>query len=839
MRAKRTLFRLEVIATTMAMLAIVTLTSCDQNLALTAAQVGLIKSKSAEAPVFSPPGGSYGPAQEVAISTSAMGSKIYYTLDGSAPTIDASVYSSPIEISSSKTIRAIAVNTRSKSSTISTAVYVINGSVADPVPSVSGGVYDNDILFTLVTVPTSAKILYSLDGSEPTQEYTAPLTISATSTIKAKATEGGYMDSGVISETYTMIAATPSSDLLIGEYGPAQRVTLSSTTGGASVHYTVGDGTQSEPTCSNGSTAMPIAVTTSTTIKAVACKTNYTNSAVETFPYIINGAAAAPIAAVTEGSCGAPQTVTLNSTMMGAVVHYTAGDGSQADPTCASPTGTISLTATTTIKAVSCKANFSNSSVATFSYTVETQNGQFCGGDGTPSIPYRICNLDTLANMANNLSASFIITRDIDASETAMSNNGAGWSPIGTTVAPFTGTLNGQDHLICGLKINRPTTDYVGLFGSATSTISRIGFTDLGIIGKDYVGSVAGKTTGLIQNAASQGSIRGTNNVGGIVGYLTGAAASIVDSNANSIDVSGSAYLGGLAGQSDENASISRSWSSGTVTGDPASGWKVGGLVGRLSKGTISRSYSSATVSANNHVGGLIGMFYQYGPGTCLIEYSHASGNVTAYGTTAVTDGFGSGAGGLAGVGGDCLLIRKSYATGNVTSEHTLSTDRVGGLVGVASWATQNIEDSYATGNVRSAGGTAGGIIGGSHGFNISRSYATGSITAPDSVAAGGLIASGSAASYNSFSTGVVSGTATTLHGGLIGVRSSTITNSYWLKPEGSPFTCVANDATNAQCTTLSSSSFFSQPGGTLYSTWDFDTVWYFPASGALPLLRE
>jgi hypothetical protein len=182
------------------------------------------------------------------------------------------------------------------------------------------------------------------------------------------------------------------------------------------------------------------------------------------------GTAAAPTATVADGGCGEPQTVTLNSSTSGATVHFTTGDGTQAAPTCASSTGTISLTASTTIKAIACKTDYTDSAVTTFSYSVETQNGQYCGGDGTVGSPFRICSLDTLANIASNLSASFIITKDIDASSTATSNSGAGWAPIGSSVAPFTGTLDGQNYFICGLKINNPTTDYIGLFGVASAT---------------------------------------------------------------------------------------------------------------------------------------------------------------------------------------------------------------------------------------------------------------------------------------------------------------------------------------------------------------------------------
>ena len=76
-------------------------------------------------PTFSPGGGTYTSAQNVTISTTTDGATIYYTIDGSTPTINSSVYSTPIPVSSNKTIKAIAVKD-GVSSTVATAIYIIS-----------------------------------------------------------------------------------------------------------------------------------------------------------------------------------------------------------------------------------------------------------------------------------------------------------------------------------------------------------------------------------------------------------------------------------------------------------------------------------------------------------------------------------------------------------------------------------------------------------------------------------------------------------------------------------------------------------------------------------------
>jgi hypothetical protein len=77
-----------------------------------------------EAPTFSPAQGTYSQAQSVALSCGTAGATIYYTTNGSTPTTSSSVYSSPIAVAESMTIKAIAVK-NGQSSEVATASYVI------------------------------------------------------------------------------------------------------------------------------------------------------------------------------------------------------------------------------------------------------------------------------------------------------------------------------------------------------------------------------------------------------------------------------------------------------------------------------------------------------------------------------------------------------------------------------------------------------------------------------------------------------------------------------------------------------------------------------------------
>jgi subtilisin family serine protease len=87
----------------------------------------------AATPTFSPLQGSYTGAQSVTISSLTDGASIYYTTDGSAPASSSMLYTSAITISSSATLKAIAVKSGFIDSAVASAVYTIN------IPSGGGG----------------------------------------------------------------------------------------------------------------------------------------------------------------------------------------------------------------------------------------------------------------------------------------------------------------------------------------------------------------------------------------------------------------------------------------------------------------------------------------------------------------------------------------------------------------------------------------------------------------------------------------------------------------------------------------------------------------------------
>ena len=78
-----------------------------------------------EAPVFDPAGGTYDADQTVTITCATAGAAIYYTLDGTDPTTASTLYTDPVAITTTTTLKAIASD-GTNTSTITEATYTIN-----------------------------------------------------------------------------------------------------------------------------------------------------------------------------------------------------------------------------------------------------------------------------------------------------------------------------------------------------------------------------------------------------------------------------------------------------------------------------------------------------------------------------------------------------------------------------------------------------------------------------------------------------------------------------------------------------------------------------------------
>ncbi len=289
-------------------------------------------------------------------------------------------------------------------------------------------------------------------------------------------------------------------------------------------------------------------------------------------------------------------------------------------------------------------------------------------GSGTETDPYQVQDLQDLITISENSTIwdkHFLQTNDIDASATSEINQEAGFSPIGNNTTSFTGSYDGQGFTISDLYINRPSTNFIGLFGYTQSAeISNLGIVDAETTGDERVGGLVGYShSSTISNSYATGAVTGNGNyVGGLVGYAYtfSSSLSISNSYATGAVTGNGSFVGGLVGyasSSFSSAPISNSYATGAVTGNRS----VGGLVGfASSRVTLNNSYAAGAVSGNSSIGGLVGISWS--------------------------------------------TISNSYATGSVSG-----IEKVGGLVG---YSYSAINNSYANGYVNATDGYAGGLVG-------------------------------------------------------------------------------------------------------------------------------
>lgn len=236
-----------------------------------------------------------------------------------------------------------------------------------------------------------------------------------------------------------------------------------------------------------------------------------------------------------------------------------------------------------------------------------------------------------LQGINGGLAGNYALGADIDASSSANWNfatspGGSGYTgftSLGSTATPFTGTFEGLGHRVDGLYQGYGLF-HTGLFGQigAAGVVRNLGVTNIYVAKAGYndntylipIGAVAGGNAGTLRNVYSTGQLNNGgpdyNAMGGLVGINTGS----IDSSTSSATISSAnwgTYAGGIAGTN--SGTITRAYATGALT---ASGRYVylGGLVGRMTGGSVSNAYATNALTSGgfgngslNYVGGLIG----------------------------------------------------------------------------------------------------------------------------------------------------------------------------------------------------------------------------------------
>lgn len=225
------------------------------------------------------------------------GATIYYTTNGTDPSISSTVYSKAIYLKKSTTIKAIAVK-EGVTSSIFSFEYQIKP-IAPFATNGKPGSYDSPVIVTLRSSEDTTPIYYTLDGSDPDYTsipYTSAFRVNKSVTLKAIAYYGDVLNNysdGEYSEISTLeyiITGTsegleaPTASRPEGTYGNTISVALTSDTPDSDIYYTL-DG--STPTTSATLYTEAISIATSTVLKAISVKGDQLSQVV-TYNYTID-----------------------------------------------------------------------------------------------------------------------------------------------------------------------------------------------------------------------------------------------------------------------------------------------------------------------------------------------------------------------------------------------------------------------------------------------------------------------------------------------------------------------------------------------------------------------
>jgi Tfp pilus assembly protein PilE len=411
---------------------------------------------------------------------------------------------------------------------------------------------------------------------------------------------------------------------------------------------------------------------------------------------------------------------------------------------------------------------------------------------------------------------TYKIMADIDLSGIA------NWEPI----PEFKGSIQGNNHIISNLTIDRGSTDYVGLVSivSGTGEIRDLKLTNINVKGGTHTSGLVGyfNSTGSINNCSVSGTVNGLNNVGGLIGKIS--SGTITRSYANG-SINGAINIGGFIGSirnSESNMEILECYFEGNVNGSQN---QTGGFVGDmlangkadLGNHKIIDCYSNAnTITTGACAGGFIGDM-EYGS----ISNCYSMGSVQAKSTV------GGFAGQVCTIRTDSnVIIEKCYSIANSvsTTKDSNNNGLVGGFIGTLGFFESNtnyykIKNNYSLGNSTSTdnGSCIGGFIGVLH-------VDTGK--------------TGKLELINNYSTGKPTTTGT--KGGFIAVISSsgtktiTYTNNFW-DTTTSAISTTSGTATGRTTTLMKTASNFSTWSTSIWNIvdgayptlkWDFTNVW-------------
>jgi len=307
-------------------------------------------------PTFSVAEGTYTEAKSVTISCTTENASIYYTTDGTTPTNESSLYSGAITISSTTTLKAIAVKEGYDNSKVATALYTIS------IP-ISG-----------YTVNFESSLDCYVDWIfENIGIHNSEITAHGGTFYGANVNSNG---NGVASATIRTKQPVVNPTMFICYVSKESNNTTASTW----YVEVSSDGTNWETVTSQDAKSMNKGEWTEVTADLSAYSNVYVRlryngstaiRAVDDISIALGGTpkVATPIFSVAGGTYTETQSVEISCTTEDATIYYTT-DGNEPTTNSTEYRGAIDISSTTTLKAIAVKPEMRNSDVAEVTYTI-------------------------------------------------------------------------------------------------------------------------------------------------------------------------------------------------------------------------------------------------------------------------------------------------------------------------------------------------------------------------------------------------------------------------------------------------------------------------------------
>lgn len=282
------------------------------------------------------------------MSSATAGATIYYTLDGTEPTETSEIYTQPIELHNDATIRAIAMRGGWNSSEVTDFAFVLaEHTVAMPQFSRNG----NELYITTAT--PGATILYSLDGTEPQNEYSSALVLDRNCIVRAMAVLQGQMYPSEIADYQVNWFKVAEVEFSYNELA----LSMSTSTPDATIYYTT-DGT--EPTTASTRYVAPFSLDADCVVQAIAVREGWNDSDIASFVFSLANVTAESPQFTRSGNL-----LSIVAPTEGTMVYYTT-DGSIPSMDSQIYQEPIQLTENCVVRAIAAGQNFNSSPVVSY-----------------------------------------------------------------------------------------------------------------------------------------------------------------------------------------------------------------------------------------------------------------------------------------------------------------------------------------------------------------------------------------------------------------------------------------------------------------------------------------